>query len=51
MTPENQGRHLRTLVASVHVKAEKCVVEVKLGHFAVDTGVKKTARSASGSRA
>lgn len=43
MTPENQGRLLRALVAAVRVKEETDVVEVELVNFAADAGSKEAA--------
>jgi len=43
MTPENQGRLLRALVAAVRVKEESGVVEVELVNFAADPGAKEAA--------
>jgi hypothetical protein len=43
MTPENQGRLLRALVAAVRVKEETGVVEVELVNFAADAGSKEAA--------
>ena len=43
MTPENQGRLLRALVAAVRVKKESGVVEVKLVNFAADPSAKEAA--------
>jgi hypothetical protein len=43
MTPENQGRLLRALVAAVRVKEETGVVEVELVNFAADPGAKEAA--------
>ncbi len=43
MTPENQGRLLRALVAADRVKEETGVVEVELVNFAADAGSKEAA--------
>ena len=43
MTPENQGRLLRALVAVVRVKEETGVVEVELVNFAADAGSQEAA--------
>ncbi len=43
MTPENQGRLLRALVAAVRVKEESGVVEVELVNFAADPSAKEAA--------
>ena len=43
MTPTNQGRLLRALVAAVRVKEETGVVEVELVNFAADAASKEAA--------
>jgi hypothetical protein len=43
MTPENQGRLLRALVAEVRVQEATGVVEVELMNFAADPGAKEAA--------
>jgi len=43
MTPENQGRLLRALVAEVRVQEATGVVEVELMNFAADRGAKEAA--------
>lgn len=43
MTPENQGRLLRALVAAGRVKEETGVVKVELVNFAADAESKETA--------